>query len=245
MKIWKLVSVIAVLSMISACASTPQDTIAEDNPDPWEGFNRSMFAFNETADKWVLKPTAKAYRTVTPDPVETGISNIFSNLGEVTTIVNDLLQAKFGQAASDTGRFLVNTTVGVLGIFDVASSIGLEEHDEDFGQTLGYWGVDSGPYIVVPFFGPYTLRSGVGDITQAFTTGYLNAIDDARTRNQVYAVDVIQNRAGLLSAEELITGDRYIFIRDAYLQSRESLVKDGVVEDDFGSDDFEDDWASE
>ena len=212
------------------------------NPDPWEGWNRKVYAFNDRADRWVLKPLAKGYQWITPDPVESGISNVFSNLLELRTIVNDLLQWKLAQGAADTGRFLINSTIGLVGIFDVASPLGLEKHNEDFGQTLGSWGVGSGPYMVVPFFGSYTLRSGTGAVIGTQTTHYTHFIDHARTRNQIYIVDVVDRRASLLAAEKLITGDRYTFIRDAYLQQREFLVNDGVVEDTFGEEDYEDDW---
>lgn len=215
-----------------------------NNPDPWEGMNRKIYAFNDTADRWILKPAAKGYRWITPDPLETGISNVFSNLFEMTTIVNGLLQLKFLQAASDSGRFLLNSTVGLAGLFDVASSIGLEKHNEDFGQTLGYWGVGSGPYIIVPFLGSYTLRSGTGSIIASQTTHYSHYINHIPTRNQTFVAENIDRRAKLLSAEELISGDRYSFIRDAYLQQRDYLVNDGKVEDSFGEQDFEDweDW---
>lgn len=221
------------------------ESSVHNNPDPWESWNRKMFAFNDTADRWVLKPVAKGYQWITPDPVETGISNVFSNLFEVTTIVNDLLQFKFTQALSDTGRFLVNSTIGIVGIFDVATPLGLEKHREDFGQTLGYWGVGSGPYIVVPFFGSYTLRSGTGGLAESQTTDVIQYIDPTRSRNQVWLGRVVSNRANLISAEQLITGDRYTFIRDAYLQQRHYLVNDGKVEDTFGDEDFEEDWVEE
>ena len=223
-----------------------QPAATTPNPDPLESLNRKIFAFNETADRWILKPVAKGYQKITPDPVEKGIGNVFSNLFEVTTIVNGLLQGKLVQAGADTGRFLINSTVGVVGIFDVASKIGLEKNNEDFGQTLGYWGIGPGPYLVVPLFGPYTLRDGIGDITQAYSTGYVNHIDHPRSRNQFFATDKVNQRAELLKAEELVSGDRYTFIRDAYLQRREYLVKDGQVEDDFGDDEYGegsfDDW---
>lgn len=216
-----------------------------NNPDPWESWNRKVFAFNDTADRWVLKPVAKGYQWVTPDAVETGVSNVFANIFEITTIVNDLLQFKFSQAASDTGRFLVNSTVGLAGLFDVASAIGLEKHREDFGQTLGYWGVGSGPYVVMPFLGSYTLRSGTGGIVESQTTDLVHYVDPSRSRNQVRLTRIVSNRASLIAAESLITGDRYSFIRDAYLQQREYMVNDGVVEDTFGDEDFEDDWVEE
>lgn len=207
------------------------------NPDPWEGFNRKIYVFNDVLDRYILKPTAKGYQWLAPQFVEDGVHHMFSNVGEVGSIVNSLLQAKFKNTAIDSGRLLVNTTVGVLGFFDVATQWGLEEHDEDFGQTLGYWGVKSGPYLMLPFFGPRTVRDGFGSVADSYTSlvGY---IEHVPTRNEVYAGNVVDQRVQLFKAEELITGDRYIFIRDAYLQRREFLVKDGVVEDSFGNDDF-------
>lgn len=215
------------------------------NPDPWESWNRKVFVFNDTADRWVFKPVAKTYHLVTPDVVETGVDNVFANLFELSTIFNSLLQAKFGQAASDTGRFLINSTLGLAGLFDVATPLGLEKHNEDFGQTLGYWGVGSGPYLMVPFFGGYTLRSGAGSITHTFLTDPVHYIDPTFDRYATSAARLVAKRANLLAAEDLITGDRYSFIRDAYLQQREYLVNDGEVEDTFGEQDFEDDWLEQ
>ena len=215
-------------------------------PDPWEPLNRKIFAFNDFADRYALTPVAKTYQFITPDPLEAGIGNMFSNLFEITTILNDLLQLKFGQAASDAGRFLLNSTVGLLGLFDVATPVGLEKHEEDFGQTLGYWGMGSGPYIVVPIIGSYTLRDGVGAYIDSYSD-YVTDLNHIPTRNQLWLMRNIDNRARLFAAEELITGDRYTFIRDAYLQRREYLVNDGVVVDSFGEEDWddEDDWNEE
>lgn len=219
--------------------------IAEENSgiDPWEPMNRKIFAFNDVADRYVLTPVAKSYQWVTPNVVEKGISNVFSNLFEVTTIVNDLLQFKFAQAGADTGRFLINSTVGLLGIFDVASPLGLLQNTEDFGQTLGYWGVGPGPYIVVPILGSYNLRDSLGGYTDTYTD-YFGQIDHVPTRNSTWVLDKVHDRAALFAAEELISGDRYTFIRDAYLQRREFLVNDGVLHDDFGDEDWDDDdWG--
>ena len=216
----------------------------DTQPDPWEPMNRAIFSFNDGADRFVLTPLSKSYQWITPDPVEIGIANMFSNLLEITTISNDLLQFKFGQAASDTGRLLLNSTVGLLGFFDVASATGLEKHNEDFGQTLGYWGVGSGPYIVVPLLGSYTLRSGAGALGDVYTD-YLGTIDHVPTRNQLWITRKLDLRASLFAAEELITGDRYTFIRDAYLHRREYLLNDGLVEDSFGDEDFEESWDDE
>ncbi|MFC4860741.1 VacJ family lipoprotein [Pseudomonas sp. JS3066] len=200
--------------------------------DPWEGFNRVMFRFNDTLDTYALKPVAKGYQTVTPQFLEDGIHNVFNNVGDVGNLANDLFQAKFHNAGVDTSRLVFNTTFGLLGFFDVATTMGLQRNDEDFGQTLGYWGVGSGPYLVIPFLGPSTVRDAGGKVPDSFLEPY-PYIDHVPTRNVTRAVDVVDTRASLLSAEKLITGDKYIFIRNAYLQNREFKVKDGEVEDDF------------
>lgn len=217
-----------------------------DDRDPWESWNRKVFAFNDTADRWVLSPVAKGYQWVTPDPVEKGIRNAFSNLLDINVIVNDLLQFKLRQAASDSGRFLVNTTIGIGGLFDIATQMGLEKHNEDFGQTLGKWGVTSGPYVVVPLLGSYTLRSGVGAVGNS-QLDPVRHISHIRTRNTIMGTRFVDQRAALFAAESLITGDRYTFIRDAYLQRRDFLTNDGVADDSFGDEDFEDfdDWDSD
>ncbi|WP_159930997.1 VacJ family lipoprotein [Oceanicoccus sp. KOV_DT_Chl] len=213
-------------------------------PDPWEPMNRKIFAFNEWGDRVLLTPAAKTYRWLTPDFVEQGIGNMFANLLEVTTIVNDILQLKFGQAAADSGRFVINSTVGLLGFFDVAAPLGLERHEEDFGQTMGFWGVGTGPYLMVPIFGPYTLRDGIGSFPDNYTDYLLN-LEHIPSRNMFWVFRNVHDRSELFTAEELITGDRYTFIRDAYLQRRVYLVNDGVIEDDFGDEDEwgEQDWA--
>jgi len=203
--------------------------------DPFEGYNRAMFWFNENADRWVLKPIARGYRAVMPDYFENGFARIFNNLGEPLNIVNDALQGKMGQAGIDSSRFLINSTLGVAGFFDVADAWGLEKAEgEDFGQTFGVWGVSRGPYVVLPFLGPSTLRDAPGRALDSFLNpvGY---VDHVPTRNQIFGVDVMVSRAELLEAEKLIKGDKYSFVRDVYLQRREHLVTDGAVEDDFGS----------
>lgn len=216
-----------------------------ETPDPWEGWNRKVYAFNDVADRYALKPVAKGYRYITPDPVEIGISNVFANLFEIRTIANDLLQFKLLQAASDTGRFVINTTLGLVGIFDVATVIGLERHREDFGQTLGYWGVGSGPYLVLPLLGSNTVRDSFAMIPDSYLDLIPEEVDHVRTRNQLMVTRLISGRAALFTAEELITGDRYTFIRDAYLQRREFLVNDGAVEDSFGEEDFDESWGDD
>jgi len=209
--------------------------------DPWEGYNRKVHAFNDTVDRYVMKPVAKGYRAITPDPVEESFGNLFSNLNELRNILNDTLQWKWGQAANDSGRFLVNSTVGVVGLFDVAKHLGLEKSDgEDFGQTLAIWGVDQGPYLVLPFLGPSTLRD-LGGLPADIYLDPVVHIDHVPTRNTVRGTGFVVQRASLLEADKLVSGDRYVFLRDAYLQRRDYLVKDGVVEDDFGGN-FDDEY---
>lgn len=210
----------------------------EKDPDPFESWNRKVFTFNDWADRYVLRPVATGYTRVTPDPVERGITRMFSNLGEVPNLINSVLQAKPRDAANATGRFLVNSTVGVLGFFDVARHVGLEKADgEDFGQTLGRWGVPSGPYLVLPFLGSSTLRDAPALFVDAHTHP-IYYIDDEGVRIGVSTLSLISTRANLLTTESLVSGDRYLFFRDVYLQRREFLVRDGEVEDDFG--DFDD-----
>jgi phospholipid-binding lipoprotein MlaA len=234
-----------------------QAAVAATEEDPWEGFNRSMFTFNDAIDGAVLKPIAKGYKAVTPNPVQKGVSNFFSNLGEIGNITNNLLQGKWDETASSTFRFLINSTAGWFGIFDVASELGLKHYKEDFGQTLGYWGVSSGPYLVLPFFGPSTVRDGSGlavEYTYIDETEALNLSRDDKLG--LMALDVVDTRARLLSAESLIVGDRYSFIRDVYLQSRAYDVYDGnpprkeqshegSVDGSWGEDANDDSWGDD
>ena len=200
--------------------------------DPFENINRVVFNVSDDVDRYLLRPVAEIYSDYTPYIVKTGISNIFSNLSEVDTAVNQALQGKLLLSLQDTSRFLINSTVGVVGIFDIASEFGLERHDEDFGQTLGYWGVESGPYIFVPFIGPSTLRDIFAKPVSWFLSGNLS-ISDTEASIILNGLDVIETRERLLIAENLIIGDKYEFVKEAYLQSREYLVFDGVVEDEF------------
>ncbi|GAB3469543.1 MlaA family lipoprotein [Azotobacter salinestris] len=205
--------------------------VAEE--DPWEGVNRAIFRFNDTLDAYFLKPVAKGYQAITPQFLEDGVHNVYRNIGDVGNLANDLLQAKFHDAGVDSSRLLLNSTLGVVGFFDVATKMGLDRNDEDFGQTLGAWGVQSGPYVVLPFFGPSTVRDAGGLVVDSYTKPYPYMDDDIRTRNIMFGLNVVDTRASLLSAEKLITGDKYVFIRNAYLQNREFKVQDGNVEDDF------------
>jgi len=212
-----------LVGALSGCAHT-------NTRDPLEPLNRGIFAFNDAVDNVVVKPVAMGYRAVLPQFVRTGVSNFFSNLDDITVIVNGFLQLKIPQAVSDSGRFLINTTVGVLGLFDVATHLGLEKHNEDFGQTLGYWGIGSGPYLVLPFLGPSSLRDGLGRWADYAFLDPVIQIDHMRTRNQVLALRATQYREQLLDSEKVLEAaaiDRYAFLRDAYLQRRRNLVYDG------------------
>ena len=215
-------ALMVVVGVLSGCAH-------QNMRDPLEPLNRGIYTFNDAVDKAVLKPVATGYRAVLPQLVRTGVSNFFSNLDDITVIVNNLLQLKIPQAVSDTGRFVINTTIGVLGLFDVATHFGLEKHNEDFGQTLGYWGLGSGPYLVLPFLGPSSFRDGVGRLVDKQTDVVVN-LDHIRTRNQFWGTRVINTREQLLDSEKVLDAaaiDRYAFIRDAYLQRRRNLVYDG------------------
>lgn len=220
--------VVAGLIFIAGCASTG----SVDPRDPFEGFNRSMFSFNEFMDEKLFEPVAKGYRKLLPDLMEQTISNVFSNAGDVTVIINDLLQFKFGQAISDITRLIINSTIGILGLVDVASDMGFKKHDEDFGQTLGYWGIGTGPYLVTPFFGPSSLR----DVTAIAVDGMLlsptSYINDTATRSGVMSLNYVDFKADLLDAMELINEahfDEYEFLKNAYFQKRENQIHDGQL----------------
>ncbi len=217
----------------------PHETqTAERNVDPLERMNRAVFAFNDVLDTYFLAPVAETYHFLAPGFVEQGVKNFFSNLGELNDLVNHSLQGEMSMAAEDGGRFLVNSTIGVFGLVDVASEMGLDSEQADFGQTLARWGAGSGPYIMVPVLGPATVRSGVGRIFDANALSY-QQLEDVQTRNGLTALDTVSSRADLLEAGELISGDRYIFLRDAYLQQREYITT-GEIQDDFGDENF--DW---
>lgn len=239
MTIKNILEQVLLLSMLfSGSVLSNEGSNPASNPDPYENFNRKVYAFNEFADRIVLSPLARGYQVVTPQLVNDGVSNFLANLSDVNSALNCLMQFNFDGVAVEAGRVLLNTTVGLLGFFDVASAVGIDRSQADFGQTLAVWGVESGPYLVLPLFGPATVRSGLGDAVDS-QLSWLGYVEHVPTRNSTYAVDVTDRRADLLRAEELISGDRYIFLRDAFLQRRQFLVS-GEVADDFGEEDF--DW---
>jgi len=211
--------------------------------DPFQNLNEKTHNLNQSLDEFVATPIAKIYRKVTPDFVEVGVTNFTDNIEDINIALNNLLQGKIKDGFSDIFRFTINSTVGFLGFFDVASSVGLQKHSEDFGQTLAVWGVSDGPYIVLPVLGPSSLRDTLARIPEAFMTPLL-LIDHHRTGYELTAIDLLDKRARYLGLESIVIGDEYLFYRDAYFQSREFDIKDGLIEDDF--EDFDDfDFDSE
>lgn len=212
-------------ALLTGCATTGE----RDARDPWEGFNRKSFAFNEKLDEVVLKPVATGYQKIVPGFAREGVSNFFDNLEDIGTTLNNFLQGKPKEGASDLGRFVVNTVFGVFGLWDVATPLGLEKHYEDFGQTLGVWGVQSGPYFVIPFLGPSTARDAPAKIVDP-SWYYSTWVDNSTIYWSLWGLDKIRVRANLFQAEGVLQEaalDKYSFIRDAWVQRRRSMVYDG------------------
>jgi phospholipid-binding lipoprotein MlaA len=217
---------------LTGCVTLPPN--AKPAPqDPWESWNRGVYKVNDKLDRAVAKPIARTYVRAVPAPARTGVSNFLSNLRTTTVMVNDALQGKFGAAASDLARLVVNTTVGFGGLLDPATQMGLDKHDEDFGQTLGHWGVPPGPFLELPFLGPSDTRDGPARIVDIFT-GPTHYISNDWVSYGIYGVGLVDARAGLLSLDETLQKvfDPYAFVRDAYLQRRAYLVSDGKVTDE-------------
>jgi phospholipid-binding lipoprotein MlaA len=232
MRFLRIAAALAAAALLAGCA-----TQRAPNPrDPFEPVNRAVFEFNDTADKAVFKPVAQGYRAVLPNVVRAGVRNFFSNLRDPWIAVNQLLQGKVELALSDTWRFIVNSTFGIGGIFDIAADMRLPKHNEDFGQTLGVWGLDTGPYLVIPFWGPSSVRDGVGLIADAYAflpwwiPQWLDFEHRVAWQNSLLALDYVNIRANLLDATNILEEaalDRYAFVRDAYFQRRRNLVYDG------------------
>lgn len=216
---------------LAGCATTGTDGQGGVAGDPLEPFNRSMYSFNDTLDRAVLRPVARGYERVVPEPARDMVGNFFGNLADIWTGVNQLLQGKPAEGFSDFWRVAINTTFGFGGIADVASLMGIEKHDEDFGQTLGVWGVPSGPYLVLPFLGPSTVRDGAAWAAVDFWGDPVVELTSSHgRRNNAYVLRTIDRRARLFQAEGLLEGaalDRYSFMRDAWLQRRRNQVYDG------------------
>ena len=242
--------------MATGCAGREQPQADSDNTqlqtsenDPLERYNRSIYEFNNTLDRYVLKPAAKTYRKITPKPVETGIYNFFENLQEPLNMVNSLLQGKMNYAGLSAGRFVLNSTVGVLGFFDVAKKLEIPKHEEDFGQTLAAWGVPSGPYVVLPLFGPRYLRHA-GGMVPDFILGSSYSLGDNSVRYGMLILNVVQQRARFLNTDDLLALqlDPYVFVRESYLQLRAADLRDldqtQANENEF-NDEFDDEFEDE
>ncbi|MHB8536389.1 MAG: MlaA family lipoprotein [Sulfuricaulis sp.] len=231
-----------ILLALGACSTTrppagpdaapPAASSEQDNThDPFEGFNRAMYGFNDKLDRYALKPVAKGYRAVTPAPVRKSVANFFSNLHDPVVMLNNLLQGKPDRAASDLTRFIFNSTIGLLGLFDVSSKWGLPKHHEDFGQTLAVWGVGDGPYLVLPFFGPSNMRDAPALAVDWETYPPNRVKGHSGTRDKMFVVEVIDKRAQLLDAGDILDQaagqDPYTFVREAYRQQRRYQIYDG------------------
>ena len=222
MRISKLFIVILLIFQVSGCAT-------QADKDPLENFNRAIYKFNDVADGAIIKPVSKGYRNIAPKFVVKGVNNFFNNIRDVVTVINELLQGKIEYATNSTGRILVNSTIGLLGFIDVHSISGGERRKEDFGQTLGYWGIGPGAYLVLPFAGPSTTRDAVGFVTDTLAFDPISYINNVRGRNQVRILQFIDARTELLNASSIMDEaslDSYAFQRDAYLQYRDALVSD-------------------
>lgn len=209
-------------TLLSGCAT-------QSSKDPLEGLNRGIYKFNDVADKAVIRPVAGAYKAVLPSPIRSGVNNFFSNLGDVVTVINDVLQFKFDKAMTDAGRFAINSTFGIAGLIDWASRDGIEKHNEDFGQTLATWGWKDSAYLVLPILGPSTLRDTGGLVVDTALFDPLGYMDDARDRNLTYTLKLVDKRAQYLPGSDLLDEaalDPYLFMRDAYMQRRQNQIMD-------------------
>lgn len=235
----KLSLISIMILCLSACSSNPN----KHPLDPYESVNRGVYKFNRTVDKYAVKPVAYTYKKFTPSPVRSGVNNFFSNIGEVTTISNDLLQFKFKYVAHDLARFAINSTVGLLGVFDVAGELGLDRRKEDFGQTLYTWGYSKSNYLVLPFLGPSTFRDTFGLAVDYFALSLWPWIETNDDRLLLLAANLIDTRAELLHKEtvlDTIAVDEYSLIRDAFLQNRRFLSTDGQSDFQEGEDPLDD-----
>ena len=200
--------------------------------DPWENANRKIYRFNDYFDQRLVRPAATVYSNVVPPLLQAGVGNFFSNIDDIKVTLNDLLQLKLEEAASDSARVLINTTVGVVGLIDVATPMGLEKHEEDFGQTFGAWGFPPGPYLIIPAVGSSNVRDAIGWALGLAFNPFVYG--DSSVSVPMYGLERVDERSRLLAFDELVFGDEYIFVREAYAQRREFLVLDGQVEDEFG-----------
>ena len=229
---FQAMATVLVVVLAQGCASNPSPSPNANPADPWESFNRGVFKFNDGIDRNVLKPVATVYRDVTPSPVRTGVSNFFSNISDGWSLVNNVLQLKPKESAETLLRLGFNTIFGFAGVVDIATSLRLEKHTEDFGQTLGFWGVRSGPYLVLPLLGPSTVRDAAGLVVDVQSDG-VSQTKNIPARNSLSALRIVDTRENLLEATGMLDQaalDKYSFTRDIYLQRRRSLIRPDALE---------------
>mgnify|MGYP002620793631 CR=1 FL=1 len=235
---------VVALSLLAGCATTPRDAGERDPYDPFEPLNRKVFAFNQAADRYLLRPVASGYDSVVPGPIKTGVGNFFDNLSTPIWVLNHLLQGQFGEAGRQGGRFFMNSTVGIGGLLDVATPSGVPRRRASFDQTFGKWGVPSGPYLMVPLLGPNTARSGLGWYARYHTDVVWNYLDDNRSlRDKLVTLEIIETRRGLLGLDRMLdqASDPYLMMRDAYRQRVEFEIRGSSGDDEFFEfDDFDD-----
>ena len=236
------VPVVRIFTLLVALWCGLPSAQAQTELDPWEGYNRWMYNANDGLDRYIVRPVAKGYDAIMPEAGRKGVNNFFKNFYDFNAVLNAALQGRFEEALNNSFRVVANTTVGVFGLFDVASKAGIPRYETDFGHTLHIWGVPRGNYLVLPLLGPSTVRGATGTAFDAFASPTGQLIND-----EVFwglrLFNVIDLRAGLLDAEAVITGDRYVFYRDVYLQNRAALESGGQVKDDFSE--FDNDWDEE
>lgn len=227
------IALLLTAMLLAGCATTAAPPPEDRHPqDPWESYNRKVFQFNRGVDRWVLRPVARGYVNVTPKPVQEGIGNFFTNIGYPVDIINLLLQGKPGDSVKATGRFAVNTTAGLFGIFDVAGRLDIPEYEEDFGQTFGVWGWEDSRYFVVPFFGGTTIRDSIGYVPDGYASLGWQQIEDQEMFLSLVGLNLIHLRSTVFSQEKTVDEayDQYQLFRDSYLQRRSYLINDGEDE---------------
>ncbi len=215
---------------------------AQAEDDPFEGFNRGVYNFNNGADKYLVRPVAKGYAAVMPRPARIGVNNFFSNFIDANASLNAFLQGRVDYGFGNLTRVVVNSTLGIFGLFDVATRLNIPQYRTDFGHTLAIWGFEPGPFVMWPFLGPRTMRSSFGTVFDAYASP-TGQIGGQKAQWGLRAFEIVDIRAGLLGADQLLSGDQYIFLRDAYLQQRRLLTSDGNPVDDFSE--FDDGWEED
>ena len=234
LNLWRYLFMRLVLFLVLGNSMVSNSAWAQAEPyDPWMELNQHIFAVNDYFDQRLVRPIALTYTSITPRAFQQGVGNFFDNLQDVNIAINDFLQLKIQEGLSDSSRVIINSTMGIGGLMDVATNLGLDRNEEDFGQTLGAWGIETGPYLFLPIFGASNLRDSAGLMVDAVFNP-IRFLQNLEARYSLYLVDELDFRSSLLAYDELIIGDRYLFVREAYVQNREYVVHDGEIADEFG-----------